>query len=187
MKIQKKLKKKKMMNNFGLKLNLKKIAAILLLVFISFIFGFFISKKYYEVVAQKQKEIKEKQLLSLKLKREEGEKRKEEIKKTFLNLNLQAESFLVKEYRSKKIFSLRENKILPIASLTKIVNAIIALEYYPNRYVLITKRSLYPSGDYGLSIGEVFDTKDAVKYMLVGSINDIASAISFGPKNIGAN
>jgi len=92
---------------------------------------------------------------------------------------------LVKELNGKKIFAYNEDHLLPIASLTKIFNAIIALENKEKeKKVVMTKRALYAEGEYGLKAYETFSLDDAVNYMVMGSINDIASAISFGETNI---
>ncbi len=105
----------------------------------------------------------------------------------FKNLDLEGNGILVKELNGEEIYSKNKNKIFPIASIAKIINASVALENFKDEKVYISPRSLKSEGNYGLKSWEVFKQKDAIKYMLIGSINDIASAISFGPKNYSKN
>jgi D-alanyl-D-alanine carboxypeptidase len=98
-----------------------------------------------------------------------------------------AKSVLIQKTKTgEEIFSKNKDNLLPIASLTKLVNAIIVLKNKPDK-IIVTKRSLTVTGEYGLLPYEEFNLNDAVDFMLIGSINDIASAIAFGYKNISKN
>jgi D-alanyl-D-alanine carboxypeptidase len=64
--------------------------------------------------------------------------------------------------------------------LTKLVNAIVFLNS-DEKKAYISNRALRATGYYGLIEGESFEKKKAIEFMLIESVNDIASAISFGP------
>ena len=108
------------------------------------------------------------------------EMRKEVYKDNFGKLTLLAESALVYDVLNKKaIFGLRENKELPLASVTKIITAIVALEDMPRDTVVrISREALYEEGDSGLYADEKWNLDDLVKFMLVASSNDAAKAIT---------
>ena len=174
---------KKIMNY--LKDNWKEWGLNIFIMFIVFLIGFF---AHYLWNNRNQKKIEiEKALFHKKkiLQEKEQELREIQIRESFYSLNIGAKSVLVKELNGKKIFAYNEDHLLPIASLTKIFNAIIALENKEKeKKVVMTKRALYAEGEYGLKAYETFSLDDAVNYMVMGSINDIASAISFGETNI---
>lgn len=72
------------------------------------------------------------------------------------------------------------DKILPIASLTKIMTTIIALENFnPEEIIKISKTSVDISGDNGgLIRGEELKVKDLLYIMLMESSNDAAMALA---------
>lgn len=75
----------------------------------------------------------------------------------------------------------------PLASITKLMTAVVALENInPNQAIAITKDAIAAEGTMGnFAPGEVFALEDLVKAMIVTSSNDAASAIAefYGKEN----
>lgn len=79
----------------------------------------------------------------------------------------------------KVLFSLNENEILPLASLTKIMTALTAVDLAPSSTVVtVDDKSIATDGDTGLFSGEHWRLKDLLDFTLVTSSNDGASAIA---------
>ncbi len=78
----------------------------------------------------------------------------------------------------KKIYGRNDTTMLPTASLLKVMTAIVALENDTTGYTVISSEALKQLGDQGLMEGDLWDTKELVKLMLVTSSNDAASALS---------
>ena len=98
----------------------------------------------------------------------------------FENLNLKANSVYVFDIgENKPIFSLNENLQLPLASLTKIMTALVAEENIPS-YALIpvSKNAIAQEGDNGLTINERWPLFDLIDIMLISSSNDAAFALA---------
>lgn len=85
------------------------------------------------------------------------------------------------------IFAMNPEKRWPIASLTKLMTSLIAIEKIDlNREVVISEKAINSDGVSGnFKADEVFKAGDLVKAMLVASSNDAAMAISeiLGEKN----
>lgn len=171
-----------------LEINWKRVSILILVVFLGFISGLgsyhylYIKKIKIEERNKVQKELLKKQEIKKEI--NERKKKNEEDRLVSIFSDFEATSILIKELNGKEIFSKNKDLILPIASLTKIVNAIIALEYKATDPVIMTKRSLGSVGEYGILPYENFKLDVAIQYMLIGSINDISSAISFGYTDI---
>lgn len=78
----------------------------------------------------------------------------------------------------KKIYGRNDTTMLPIASLVKVMTAIVALENDTTGFTVINTEALKQPGDQGLIEGDLWDTKELVKLMLVTSSNDAALALS---------
>lgn len=92
----------------------------------------------------------------------------------FGSLNLEAKSVYVLDMNSgKQIFSLNENAQLPLASITKIMTALVAIDMAPDFTLVPIKKS-----DINLAKGEKWNLKDLIDYTLMVSSNDGASAIA---------
>jgi serine-type D-Ala-D-Ala carboxypeptidase (penicillin-binding protein 5/6) len=93
--------------------------------------------------------------------------------------DIQALSVYVYDVRANKvIFSKSEKAQLPIASITKIATAFAALELLgQDSTVEITPEALLTEGDSGLLVGESWNTRELVKFMLIASSNDAARAL----------
>jgi D-alanyl-D-alanine carboxypeptidase (penicillin-binding protein 5/6) len=80
---------------------------------------------------------------------------------------------------NKAIFAKNENAQLPLASLTKIMTSIVALEEFnPRDTVVINESALNTDGESGLLLDEGWNLSDLTKFMLVVSSNDAALAIA---------
>ncbi len=89
---------------------------------------------------------------------------------------------------NKVLFEKDSNLLLPLASMTKVMTAIVALQYLgANSEVTITKDALDIDGDSGLKLGEKWKVGDLVKFMLVVSSNDGAHALALEAANQGLN
>ncbi len=74
------------------------------------------------------------------------------------------------------LFEKRAEEQLPLASLTKLLTAYLALEGDVPERVTIASRDLTPEGDSGLSPGESWALPDLVSFALVTSSNDAIAA-----------
>jgi D-alanyl-D-alanine carboxypeptidase len=91
------------------------------------------------------------------------------IDKNFIS----AKNVLIKEIKGDEIFEKNPNEIKPIASLTKLLTAVISFENYKeDDSFTITKEILNYNGESGGFLeGEKFNRNDLIKAMLVGSSN----------------
>lgn len=115
---------------------------------------------------------------------------KKETEKDFSsleNLNIEAKSFVVYDVNNNKVLaSKNENQILPLASLTKIVTAITAINIAKNENEDIVIRKDYLRADEylddGLKEGQRWKLSELLKYGLTISSNSsmdiIASTVS---------
>ena len=85
------------------------------------------------------------------------------------------------------LFKKNIEQILPIASLTKLMTAIIALENYnPEDIIKVSEESIKINGDNGgLIAGEELIVKDLLYIMLVESSNDAAIALAKDGSKVG--
>ena len=96
------------------------------------------------------------------------------------NVKLEAKSaYVFGVSENKPIFSLNENLQLPLASLTKIMTALVAEEDIPS-YALISvsKNAIAQEGNNGLMIDERWPLLDLIDVMLISSSNDAAYALA---------
>ena len=105
-------------------------------------------------------------------------------KKETVPLEPQAASVLslyVKENgETKVLFEKNGNTPLPIASITKLMTALVAINNYPlTQYITITPKVLETPGEAGqLRAGDVFTVKDLLYLALMESSNDAAEALA---------
>ncbi len=121
------------------------------------------NKKPAEVVAEEKPEITEK------------------ITETpILNINIKAKAAYVKDLNTGKVlYAKNENEKLPLASLTKIMTALVAKRNADNNQLIkISDQDLATEGEYYLSSQEIFKLKDLIDITMTGSVNDTATAIS---------
>lgn len=111
---------------------------------------------------------------------------KTEKKDSFKNLYTAAKSYVVYDLEENKIISSKnENEILPLASLTKVISAMTALNLKDKNTEIIIKKSLMRTGetlDLGMKDGQVWKMGELLKYALTissnASMDIIASTIS---------
>jgi D-alanyl-D-alanine carboxypeptidase len=98
----------------------------------------------------------------------------------YTSVNISAKSAFVWDIAEhKKLFGKSEYERLPLASITKIMMALVAHESFPeNTVVTILPEDLREDGDHGLRVGERWKIGDLISFALVSSSNDAASAIA---------
>ena len=158
--------------------NKRKILAVSIAI-ISFIFLF-----AYDYGAKKIKDVDTHPLVN------NGNKKNEVISQTpFENIGLEAKSAYVFDIlNNKPIFELNAKVQLPLASLTKIMTAIVAKEKLPEWLkVKIPMKAILQEGDSGFLAGERWKITNLLEAMLISSSNDAAYAIAMSidtlPKN----
>lgn len=94
--------------------------------------------------------------------------------KIFDNVNVLAKAVYIYDINDHKIIYQRnEQAQLPLASLTKLMTALTAIELAPkNAKITIRKEFLAEEGDSGLKDGEVWDLNKLVDFSLIVSSND---------------
>jgi len=81
--------------------------------------------------------------------------------------------------KNEYIFKLNSSAQLPLASLTKLMTAVIAREHLLEMALInIPLEAIEQEGDSGFQDGEVWKLKDLIEIMLVSSSNDAAFAIA---------
>jgi len=98
----------------------------------------------------------------------------------FDGLKLEAKAAYVWDINGNKALYAKKGEVqLPLASLTKIMTAIVALERAPAESVVtIRKKFLKNEGDQGLRANERWHLKDIIEFTLVASSNDGADAVA---------
>lgn len=98
----------------------------------------------------------------------------------FNSVEVEAQAVFVYDVKNNRpLYSKNESAPLPLASLTKIMTALVAMEYgKEDMLVTISKNSLGKQGDTGLKLDEKWKLSDLVKFTLTTSSNDGANAIS---------
>ncbi len=102
------------------------------------------------------------------------------IKSPYGELKLQAKSVYVWDINAhKKLYGKEEEKQLPLASVTKMMMALVAVELLPSdTKITIISIDLESEGDNGLFPGEKWALADLLNFTLISSSNDGASAIA---------
>lgn len=101
----------------------------------------------------------------------------------FKDSNVKAESFMVYDFLYEDLIAEKNSsEVYGLASLTKIMTALIALDYQNSKGVsldvTLTPESIVQPGDNNLYAYETWELDDLVEYMLVTSSNDAAHAIA---------
>ena len=106
--------------------------------------------------------------------------RKEEVP----DLNISAKSaisvFVDSQGKESVLFQKNESEKLPIASLTKLMTALVALDIYElSDKVKISKEAIEQEGEeVGLKVGEILSVNELLHIMLIESSNDAAYALA---------
>ena len=96
------------------------------------------------------------------------------------NILVGAKAAYVYDVRTKRaLYSKDPDAVLPLASITKLMTALIAHELVAtNKTVIVPKAAVLQSGSSGLSEGERFTTAALSKYAVLASSNDAAYALA---------
>lgn len=94
--------------------------------------------------------------------------------------DIEAKSFYVYDVtENKTIFSKDEHLKLPLASITKLMSGLVALDVMPETIIVtITREDIAMEGDNGLIVGEKWKLKDLLDFTLMESSNDGMHAIT---------
>ncbi len=100
-----------------------------------------------------------------------------------------AESLFAYDPNTEKVlFKKNEETVLPLASITKLMTAYVALSSLPKETVVtISKQSLMMPDDHGLLVDEKWQLSNIIEFMLLVSSNDAARSIRETYENIHSN
>lgn len=103
-----------------------------------------------------------------------------ELANPFRAIELEAKSVYVLDLTTgQEIFNKNSEAQLPLASLTKTMTAIVALEAVPDfTNVRISNSSLREEGDSGFRVGELWPLRELLGFSLTASSNDGVRAIA---------
>ncbi len=103
-----------------------------------------------------------------------------QAKPVFPKVSLEAKSAYVYDLRTGEVlFSRDSDKLLPLASLTKLMAALVASELSPaSQTVTVTSAALATYGDSGLQIQEKWSLKNLLDFSLLTSSNDGIRAVA---------
>lgn len=98
----------------------------------------------------------------------------------YKKLALHAKSAYVWDVSTRrKLYSLNGEARLPLASVAKVMTALVATESLsPEEKIIITTQDILEEGDTGLIAGEVWTSANLLQFTLVASSNDGASALA---------
>src|SRR3989338_2347295 len=108
-------------------------------------------------------------------------KKAEDLKRgVFLSADFKAKSIFVSDLSGKKVIFEKDSMAKrPLASVTKLLTALLARERVPdNFFIPISKRAIFEDNDDGFIAGDQFRRDDLISYMLVASSNDAAYALA---------
>lgn len=103
-----------------------------------------------------------------------------QTKDYFSGITLEGESVFVWDVKEQKIlFAKNADAQLPLASLTKLMTAVVSSELVPEgTLVTINQEDLNIEGDNGLVAGESWTLKNVLDFTLISSSNDGAHALA---------
>ncbi len=94
-------------------------------------------------------------------------------------VNTTAHSAIVVSLNNQNvIYQKQPDKLLPLASITKLVTAKVAEDQSSSNFVAVEKMSDPTYGDYKLQEGQQWDKEDLIAYTLITSSNDGAHTLS---------
>ncbi len=99
---------------------------------------------------------------------------------TLEGITISAKAAYVYDVRAKRaLYSKSPDTVLPLASITKLMTALIAHELVAtDKTVIVPKAAVSQSGSSGISEGERFTTAALSKYAVLASSNDAAYALA---------
>lgn len=107
----------------------------------------------------------------------------------YQDITLTAKAVYVYDVRSGKVlFEKNSNYKLPLASITKIMTALVATENASNEdVILVTNSAIETEGDSGLFVGERWNLKKLLDFSLTSSSNDGVAAVALALGSSGNN
>jgi D-alanyl-D-alanine carboxypeptidase (penicillin-binding protein 5/6) len=98
----------------------------------------------------------------------------------YKDLTLTAQAAFVYDVRSGTVlFEKNSDERLPLASLTKVMTAVVALDIAsPDSIIVVTDEALKAEGDSGLHVGERWSLKNLLDFSLTTSSNDGSRAVA---------
>lgn len=172
---------------FILKKNLVRILLVVFLIGLSLWFGMTALKKNLEDFFFWQEISKDPEIFARLFIQPEMERRLEKLKPLrnwqIEDLKIEAKSAISVEIDKmgfkKILFQQNSERKLPIASLSKLMTALIVLENYDlSQKIKINKDAVEEEGDFGnLKVGEIFSVEDLLYSLLIESSNDAAMAL----------
>ncbi|MEK7147810.1 MAG: serine hydrolase, partial [Patescibacteria group bacterium] len=119
-------------------------------------------------------------ILGTRLDRRDVSKPTQSASAPFPFVELEAKAAYVYDARTEAVlYAKNENTRMPLASLTKVMAALVAEELAPGYgTVTVTKDALDTEGDSGLRPGERWSLKDLLDFSLVSSSNDGIRAVA---------
>ncbi len=101
-------------------------------------------------------------------------------KNYFKNMKITAAAAYVWDVKNQKaLYNKNAGKQLPLASLTKLMTALVAYEHLNKEAKIpVTKQALLQEGDSNLASGETFTLRDLANLTLITSSNDGAYALA---------
>lgn len=86
--------------------------------------------------------------------------------------------FILDDTTGEVLYGENSDEAFEFASITKLMTALVALEYSPDQIITIDEESYATEGNTGLLVGERWQKIDLVVYMLTNSSNDAAEALA---------
>jgi D-alanyl-D-alanine carboxypeptidase (penicillin-binding protein 5/6) len=119
-------------------------------------------------------------ILSHKVKREAVSKPTEVVTTPFDDIHLVAKAAYVYDIRTgQTLYAKNENERLPLASITKVMTALVASDIAPEGTpITVTTDAILADGDSGLRVGERWALKDLLDFSLAASSNDGMRAVA---------
>jgi len=114
-------------------------------------------------------------------------KKEIQVVNPFDEITLNAKAVFVYDMRNHEVlFAKNSERQLPLASITKLMTALIALDTFSTEKVIeIGPDAIESEGDSGLEVNERWKLKDLISFTLISSSNDGASALASAINNAG--
>ncbi len=110
----------------------------------------------------------------------EVETKKVYNRSVFEGVKIIGKSYIVYDPVKKEVIAEKSSsEVYPLASITKVLTALLAHTYVqPDEKIKIKVSDLSPEGDSGLRVGDVWSRDELIKYTLTVSSNDGARALA---------
>ncbi len=107
----------------------------------------------------------------------------------FEHMHISAKAAYVFDMRTDKVlYAKNENDRLPLASLVKVMTALVAIELAPDySTIVVTREAVETDGDSGLQVGEHWSLKKLIDFSLTSSSNDGMRAVGLALGALGSS